>query len=184
MKNLLSIFTLIGVLFLFASCDPDSDPDPEPDPDPQVFTCMIDGKPFVGTRSFNNTLLYGVNSFSGRSAKRIDIRCANAANDTTVILTFGAEPAFDSTVVCPSTTEAYEELEFGGRTSVFFTIQTGGFSTGFPVEGSVARVSRCDQANRLMDGTFEVLTQNILTNDTIEITNGVFQDIRFRVGEL
>lgn len=170
------IILLAGMLtIVLASCKPDPVPVPTPTGE---FSCFINGKPFKGI-TFDNTLLVG-NSSPGQYAKRVDIRATNATNDTTLYLTFGEEPAPDSTFDCPTVNDTIFQDDWG-NTGAFITMKIGNVFNGFPISGYTF-LSKCDEQDLLMDGTFDIVSLSLInTSDTIYYTNGVFKDMSYRV---
>lgn len=174
-KSPLLLIVLIGFFtFVVASCGKDPAPTPTPTAE---FSCLVNGKPFTGV-SFNTTLVSGESS-PGAWGKRADIRATNASNDTTLILTFGEDPAVDSTFDCPPVNDSIVQ-DFYGSTATFIYMIIGNFSDGFPLDGGYTILSKCDEQDKLMDGTFECSSYSLAnTADTFYYTNGVFKNIPY-----
>lgn len=171
------LMALIGsIIFVISSCGKDPAPIPTPTAE---FSCLVNGKPFTGV-SFNNTLVSGESS-PGVWAKRADIRATNATNDTTLILTFGEEPAVDSTFDCFSLNDSLIQV-FSGSTATFIYMIVGNVTDGFPLDGGYTILSKCDEQDNLMDGVFDCSSYSLAnTADTFHYTNGVFKNIPYRL---
>ncbi|MEM7370838.1 MAG: hypothetical protein AAF587_19645 [Bacteroidota bacterium] len=171
----ITLFLLGFFMLVIFGCQDDNPPSAQND---QEFRCLINGQVFNGVH-FNNSLIFSKNGLSGDWAKRMDIRAENDARDSMVILTFGLEPAMDSTDAClPLALDIVEESF--GSTNSFCTLTVGNVLDGFPVSG-FTRLSRCDSGDLLMDGVFENISKSLINSDTIRFTNGVFNNIEFTI---
>lgn len=169
---------LACISLCFFACG--QDPEPPTPANSQEFSCKINGQPFTGA-FFKGSLVSARNQFTGEWAKRFDIQAENQAKDTLVTLVFGLEPTADSVNACLPIEFDIEESELGPGASIS-SILVGGQFKGFPVSG-YTRLSKCDETNLLVDGTFDNISTDLNTNEAIHFSEGKFKNISFTLIE-
>jgi hypothetical protein len=179
MKKVLTALVILSVCF--AGCKKDDD-----DSDAQTMTCKIDGVDWTA-KSFTNSLIIGYDASMNAEGKRMDLRGTDAAGRM-IILSIGdasgstgdgvrtvAYNGFDDVNDC--TTQNGSTICSGSLFTYMLTYTD--FYMG-PDEGSIV-VTSCDETKHTASGTFHYKAVNFDSGDTINVTNGVFSNLRYSV---
>jgi hypothetical protein len=167
---LLAVFSAL----VLTSCNKDKEVN-ENTPSQGSFSCKIDGVPFTAT-SFNNTLIGDV------SGKRLDIRATDATgkqiivtvNDLDVLGTnfshLGDSVFVDVFENDPVGLASVGTLMYTDN-SYAMTEMDGGKDAGF------VKLNSSDLSSKKVSGVFAFQIYNYVTDETINITDGVFTNV-------